>query len=102
MGSSDDHPQQPPPQPSPNREPNRILLTEELVRQTRDSWYRPNLSRDDAIMTLKTASFGSFLVRDSTSYVGGFGLALRIEKLNEKILAGCKENTDLLAEHVRH
>ena len=74
----------------------------EVVRILKEHWYRPNLSRDEAIKILKTAPFGSFVIRDSTSYKGGYGLALRIEQLTDKIKKGFSEKTDVLAEHVRH
>ena len=78
------------------------IISVDLVRQARDSWYRPNMSRDLAINTLKTAPFGSFLIRDSTSFTGGFGLALRVERLTDKILKNVKNGADMMAEHVRH
>ena len=94
----------------------------ELIKLLKDHWYRPNLSRDEAINILKTAPFGSFIIRDSTSYKGGFGLALRIDKLTDKILKNVQsqqenlrnkadmntstsdhlKSIDLLSEHVRH
>lgn len=74
----------------------------ELVKKLKDSWYRPNLSREEAINLLKTSPFGSFVIRDSTSYKGGYGMAIRIERLTEKILKNCSNKADLLSEHVRH
>ena len=78
------------------------VVTLDLVKQCRDSYYRPNLSRDRAINMLKTAPFGSFIIRDSTSFVGGYGLAIRVEKLPERFKNNIKPGMDLLAEHVRH
>lgn len=81
------------------------VITLSLVRQCRDSWYQPNLSRDRAINKLKTAPFGAFIIRDSTSFVGGYGLAIRVKKLPDRIQNSVKPGMppmDLLAEHVRH
>ena len=74
----------------------------DVTKKLREHWYRPNLSRDEAINKLKTAPVGSFVIRDSTSYKGGYGLAIRIEHLTEKIMKGVTKSTDLRAEYVRH
>ncbi|XP_063838727.1 tensin-1 isoform X3 [Ostrinia nubilalis] len=52
----------------------------ERVRFARDTshyWYKPNISRDDAVAALQPLEEGSFIVRDSNSFPGGFGLAVR-------------------------
>ncbi|XP_050669986.1 tensin isoform X3 [Leptidea sinapis] len=52
----------------------------ERVRFARDTshyWYKPNISRDDAISALLPLEEGSFIVRDSNSFPGAFGLAVR-------------------------
>jgi len=42
-------------------------------------WYKPKISRDEAIALLKNKSPGTFVVRDSQSYEGAFGLAVKVD-----------------------
>ena len=51
------------------------------VRRAKDShkfWYKPTISRDEAISALRHAPTGTFVVRDSNSFPGAFGLALKV------------------------
>ncbi|KAH8311132.1 hypothetical protein KR044_004532 [Drosophila immigrans] len=53
----------------------------DLVKFARNSakfWYKPTLSREDAIALLLNAPPGTFLVRDSTTYTNAYGLVLRV------------------------
>ncbi|XP_068853629.1 tensin-2 isoform X2 [Aphelocoma coerulescens] len=49
-----------------------------FVQDTTKFWYKPGLSREEAVSLLKAAAPGSFLVRRSSSFPGAFGLALRV------------------------
>ncbi|XP_014748467.1 PREDICTED: tensin-2 [Sturnus vulgaris] len=49
-----------------------------FVQDTTKFWYKPGLSREEAVSLLKAAPPGSFLVRRSSSFPGAFGLALRV------------------------
>lgn len=49
-----------------------------FVRDTSKIWYKPNISREQAIAMLKDAAPGTFVVRDSNSFPGAFGLALKV------------------------
>ena len=52
-----------------------------LVKFAKDSsgyWYKPNISREEAIALLLHAEPGTFLVRDSTTYKNAYGLVLRV------------------------
>ncbi|XP_059060648.1 tensin-1 isoform X3 [Achroia grisella] len=53
--------------------PDRVRF----ARDTSHYWYKPNISRDDAISALLPLEEGSFIVRDSNSFPGAFGLAVR-------------------------
>ncbi|TDG52050.1 hypothetical protein AWZ03_001331 [Drosophila navojoa] len=62
--------------PSPTFE-----VAPDLVKFARNSakfWYKPMLSREDAIALLMNAPPGTFLVRDSTTYANAYGLVLRV------------------------
>ncbi|XP_063529853.1 tensin-1 isoform X2 [Cydia strobilella] len=50
---------------------------ERFARDTSHFWYKPNISRDDAVAALQQLEEGSFIVRDSNSFPGAFGLAVR-------------------------
>ncbi|XP_044299271.1 tensin-2 isoform X3 [Varanus komodoensis] len=49
-----------------------------FVQDTSKFWYKPNLSRDQAIALLKDKEPGTFLIRDSNSFQGAYGLALKV------------------------
>ncbi|XP_066256870.1 tensin-1 isoform X7 [Euwallacea similis] len=49
-----------------------------IVRDTSKFWYKPAISRDEAINMLRDQQPGTFVVRDSNSFPGAFGLALRV------------------------
>ncbi|CAB3250004.1 unnamed protein product [Arctia plantaginis] len=53
--------------------PDRVRF----ARDTSHYWYKPNISRDDAVSTLLQLEEGAFIVRDSNSFPGAFGLAVR-------------------------
>ncbi|GCB74843.1 hypothetical protein scyTo_0020264 [Scyliorhinus torazame] len=52
--------------------------TVKFVQDTSKHWYKPNLNRDQAIRMLKDKKPGSFVVRESSTYIGSFGLAMKI------------------------
>ncbi|XP_049864999.1 tensin isoform X2 [Pectinophora gossypiella] len=59
-------------------EPHHVA--DDRVRFARDTshyWYKPNISRDDAVAALQPLEEGAFIVRDSNSFPGAFGLAVR-------------------------
>uniref|UniRef100_A0A8C3H863 Tensin 4 n=1 Tax=Chrysemys picta bellii TaxID=8478 RepID=A0A8C3H863_CHRPI len=59
--------------PSKDGEP-----TMKFVMDTSKYWFKPSITRDQAIQLLKEAEPGAFLMRDSTSYRGSFGLAMKV------------------------
>jgi len=68
-------------------------------------WYKPNMSRDKAINLLKDKPQGTFIVRDSTSFRGAFGLAVKVSKLPKNVLNNANlrnPNADPSAELIRH
>uniref|UniRef100_A0A8D2MCY1 SH2 domain-containing protein n=1 Tax=Zonotrichia albicollis TaxID=44394 RepID=A0A8D2MCY1_ZONAL len=52
--------------------------TMKFVMDTSKFWFKPSISRDRAIQLLKDKEPGAFLVRDSTSFRGSFGLAMKV------------------------
>ncbi|XP_029051299.1 tensin isoform X4 [Osmia bicornis bicornis] len=62
-----------------NTEPQEVAdANVKFVRDTSRIWYKPNISREQAISMLKDAAPGTFVVRDSNSFPGAFGLALKV------------------------
>ncbi|KAI8045804.1 hypothetical protein M5D96_001993, partial [Drosophila gunungcola] len=54
-----------------------IEVSADSVRSAK-FWYKPNLTREDAIALLASAQPGTFLVRDSTTYKNSYGLVVRV------------------------
>uniref|UniRef100_UPI00398EF964 tensin-4-like n=1 Tax=Pristiophorus japonicus TaxID=55135 RepID=UPI00398EF964 len=73
--------------------------TVKFVQDTTKYWYKPNISRDQAIEMLKDKEPGSFIIRESTTYIGSFGLAM---KAPSSSLANPETRTDSPTELVRH
>ncbi|XP_015109702.1 tensin isoform X8 [Diachasma alloeum] len=62
-----------------NTEPQEVAdVNVKFVRDTSKIWYKPNITREQAIAMLKDAAPGTFVVRDSNSFPGAFGLALKV------------------------
>ncbi|XP_052125911.1 tensin isoform X9 [Frankliniella occidentalis] len=63
-----------------NSEPPQEVAAHHVkfVRDTSRYWYKPNISREDAISLLRESPPGTFVVRDSNSFPGAFGLALKV------------------------
>ncbi|XP_076038846.1 tensin-3-like isoform X2 [Oratosquilla oratoria] len=49
-----------------------------FVKDISKFWYKPSITRDEAISTLRDKPPGTFVVRDSNSFPGAFGLALKV------------------------
>uniref|UniRef100_A0A3P8Y873 Tensin 2a n=1 Tax=Esox lucius TaxID=8010 RepID=A0A3P8Y873_ESOLU len=49
-----------------------------FVQDSSRFWYKPGISRDQAIAALKEKEPGAFLIRDSNSFQGAYGLALKV------------------------
>eukprot|EP00058_Branchiostoma_floridae_P019676 XP_002605166.1 hypothetical protein BRAFLDRAFT_223703 [Branchiostoma floridae] len=74
-----------------------------FVKDTSSYWYKPNISRDEAIAMLKDKAPGTFIVRDSHSFPGAFGLALKVATPPPAVLQqGRKGERDMSNELVRH
>ncbi|XP_075415446.1 tensin-4 [Tenrec ecaudatus] len=52
--------------------------TMKFVMDTSKYWFKPSISREQAIELLRKEEPGTFVVRDSSSYRGSFGLALKV------------------------
>ncbi|XP_022798833.1 tensin-like isoform X3 [Stylophora pistillata] len=74
-------------------------------RDTSEFWYKPTISRNDANDILKDSEPGSFIIRDSQSFPGAFGLAVKVAVPPAHVLQGLQGDltkVDLDNELVRH
>ncbi|XP_027761743.1 tensin-4 [Empidonax traillii] len=62
----------------PDSPPRAGQPTMKFVMDTSKYWFKPSISRDRAIQLLRNKEPGTFLVRDSTSFRGSFGLAMKV------------------------
>ncbi|XP_041835790.1 tensin-2-like isoform X2 [Melanotaenia boesemani] len=60
------------------REDADIRVNAKFVQDSSKYWYKPGISRDQAIAVLKDKEPGTFLIRDSNSFQGAYGLALKV------------------------
>lgn len=82
-----------------------LNLSSRFYRDTTHLWYRPNISREEATKLLKQLPVGSFLVRDSRSFPGSFGLMLRVAQapaISASERNGGRRSLDPTDELVRH
>ncbi|BFZ22154.1 hypothetical protein BsWGS_25192 [Bradybaena similaris] len=77
-----------------------VHTTPKFVKDMSKYWYKPNISREEAIQMLKDKQPGTFVIRDSNSFPGAFGLALKVATLPPNVQA--KPSGDPQADLVRH
>ncbi|XP_061680560.1 si:ch211-191a24.3 isoform X2 [Syngnathoides biaculeatus] len=87
---------------SPGAEFGTRQDTVKFVQDTSKFWYKPEISRDQAISVLKDKEPGSFIVRDSHSFRGAYGLAMKVATPPPNVLHQSKKVGDPSNELVRH
>ncbi|KAM3619302.1 uncharacterized protein V6R79_005884 [Siganus canaliculatus] len=87
--------------PSPGSDVGNKHDTVKFVQDTSKFWYKPDISRDQAIAVLKDKEPGSFIVRDSHSFRGAYGLAMKVATPPPSVLQ-TKKGGDMSSELVRH
>ncbi|XP_042863401.1 tensin-like isoform X4 [Penaeus japonicus] len=70
-----------------------------FVKDISKFWYKPTITRDEAITMLKDKAPGTFVVRDSNSFPGAFGLALKVSTPPPNVTS---KSSDPASELVRH
>ncbi|XP_058479399.1 tensin-1 isoform X19 [Solea solea] len=53
-------------------------LNVKFVQDTSKFWYKPDISREQAISLLREKEPGAFIIRDSHSFRGAYGLAMKV------------------------
>uniref|UniRef100_A0A2K6S207 Tensin-1 n=1 Tax=Saimiri boliviensis boliviensis TaxID=39432 RepID=A0A2K6S207_SAIBB len=82
--------------------PGDKLVIVKFVQDTSKFWYKADISREQAIAMLKDKEPGSFIVRDSHSFRGAYGLAMKVATPPPSVLQLNKKAGDLANELVRH
>lgn len=73
-----------------------------LVKFAKDSsefWYKPHMTREEAVALLRHSSPGSFIIRSSTTYKNAYGLVLRVEKPPPGVIISENSAGDELVRH---
>ncbi|XP_066046280.1 tensin-1 isoform X6 [Chamaea fasciata] len=72
-----------------------------FVQDTSKYWYKPDISREQAIALLRDREPGAFIIRDSHSFRGAYGLAMKVASPPPTVMQQNKKG-DLTNELVRH
>ncbi|XP_034034194.1 tensin [Thalassophryne amazonica] len=78
-----------------------IKMNVKFVQDTSKFWYKPDISREQAINLLKDREPGAFIIRDSHSFHGAYGLAMKVACPPPTVQQN-KKVGDLTNELVRH
>ncbi|XP_006832654.1 PREDICTED: tensin-4 [Chrysochloris asiatica] len=73
--------------------------TMKFVMDTSKYWFKPSITREQAIELLRKEEPGTFVVRDSSSYRGSFGLALKIHEGSASAQTRPGEDSNDLIRH---
>ncbi|XP_032375650.1 tensin-2 isoform X1 [Etheostoma spectabile] len=73
-----------------------------FVQDSSRFWYKPGISREQAIAALKEREAGTFLIRDSNSFQGAYGLALKVATPPPNVNNHSSKVSDPLEQLVRH
>ncbi|KAG7463795.1 hypothetical protein MATL_G00180430 [Megalops atlanticus] len=73
-------------------------LNVKFVQDTSRFWYKPDISREQAIALLKDREPGAFVIRDSHSFRGAYGLAMKVSSPPPT----AQQTGDVTSELVRH
>ncbi|XP_056156887.1 tensin-1 isoform X2 [Lampris incognitus] len=78
-----------------------IKMNVKFVQDTSKYWYKPDISREQAINLLKDREPGAFVIRDSHSFRGAYGLAMKVA-CPPPTVQQIKKVGDISNELVRH
>ncbi|XP_054915048.1 tensin-1 isoform X6 [Poeciliopsis prolifica] len=78
-----------------------IKMNVKFVQDTSRFWYKPDISREQAISLLKDREPGAFIIRDSHSFRGAYGLAMKVACPPPTVQQN-KKVADMTNELVRH
>ncbi|XP_066527329.1 tensin-2 isoform X3 [Hoplias malabaricus] len=87
-------------EPTESEAANRVSV--KFVQDSSRFWYKSGISRDQAIAALKEKEPGAFLIRDSNSFQGAYGLALKVATPPPNVNNHSSKGGDPLEQLVRH
>uniref|UniRef100_A0A0K8VZN2 Tensin-like C1 domain-containing phosphatase n=1 Tax=Bactrocera latifrons TaxID=174628 RepID=A0A0K8VZN2_BACLA len=70
-----------------------------FAKDTSNFWYKPHITREEALIILGNAKPGSFILRNSTTYKNSFGLVLRVSRPPVN-LAVVTDNSELVRHYL--
>ncbi|XP_062968266.1 tensin-4 [Cynocephalus volans] len=73
--------------------------TMKFVMDTSKHWFKPSITREQAIELLRKEEPGAFIIRDSSSYRGSFGLALKVQEAPASAQNQAGEDSSDLIRH---
>merc|ERR1719427_1918871 len=76
--------------------------TPKFIKDTTSYWYKPDITRKQALLTLRDRPPGTFVVRDSRFFPGSFGLVVKVHEVPAAVLATADPGVDLEDELIRH
>ncbi|XP_048842862.1 tensin-4-like [Brienomyrus brachyistius] len=76
--------------PSPHVLLQRNQPSIKSVMDKSQFWFRPHITREEADFLLQDQKPGSFVVRNSTSFKGSFGLALKVDENYSNLQSTCQ------------
>ncbi|KAM6945402.1 tensin-1 [Aplochiton taeniatus] len=79
-----------------------IKMNVKFVQDTSKFWYKPDITREQAIGVLKEREPGAFVIRDSHSFRGAYGLAMKVACPPPTAQIHTKKVGDITNELVRH
>uniref|UniRef100_A0A667W9P8 SH2 domain-containing protein n=1 Tax=Myripristis murdjan TaxID=586833 RepID=A0A667W9P8_9TELE len=83
------------------RDERETWMNVKFVQDTSKYWYKPDISREQAINLLKDREPGAFVIRDSHSFRGAYGLAMKVACPPPTVQQN-KKVGDITNELVRH
>uniref|UniRef100_A0A8C6Q5W2 Tensin 2a n=1 Tax=Nothobranchius furzeri TaxID=105023 RepID=A0A8C6Q5W2_NOTFU len=76
---------------------NRVSI--KFVQDSSRFWYKAGISREQAIAALKEREPGTFLIRDSNSFQGAYGLALKVATPPPNVTHNINDPLEQLVRH---
>lgn len=68
-----------------NKDGDWLQRTPKFVHDTSKFWYKPFISREDVIRYLRDKPAGSFIIRDSNTYPGAYGMAVKVDRVPDNV-----------------
>ncbi|XP_047458266.1 tensin-2 isoform X2 [Mugil cephalus] len=87
---------------APGEAENANRVSVKFVQDSSRFWYKPGISREQAIAALKERDPGTFLIRDSNSFQGAYGLALKVLTPPPNVNNHSSKVSDPMEQLVRH